>query len=105
VVAVEELHPGGELLASRLDDEVVVVAHQTERVATPLVLQDGNAEQEQEEASVVVLEEDRDPAGTARADVKDPVGGQLGAGHASHGAKVVAARADRARCGKKVTLL
>src|SRR5262249_58138353 len=44
VVAVQELHPVGELLAPRLDHEVVVVAHQAERVAAPLVLRDGDAE-------------------------------------------------------------
>jgi hypothetical protein len=30
--AVQALHAGGEVVARRLDDEVVVVAHQVERV-------------------------------------------------------------------------
>jgi hypothetical protein len=35
VDAVQVLHPGRELLGRRLDDEVVVRAHQAERVALP----------------------------------------------------------------------
>jgi hypothetical protein len=44
VVAVEELHAVGELLAACFDDEVVVIAHQAEGVATPFVLEHGDSE-------------------------------------------------------------
>jgi hypothetical protein len=84
VVAVQELHSVGELLASRLHDEVVVVAHEAERVAAPFVLRDGDSQQQEEEVPVAVVEEDRYPPGAARADVEDPLVRHLGARSPSH---------------------
>jgi len=78
MVAVEELHACGQLLASRLDDQVVVVAHEAERVAAPVELHDGHTEKQEKEVAVVVVEEDRDPPGTPRSEVEDPVVGQFG---------------------------
>jgi hypothetical protein len=40
VAAVELLEPRGELGDGRLDDEVVMVGHQAERVDAPVVLAD-----------------------------------------------------------------
>src|SRR5262249_6447405 len=94
VVAVQKLHAVGQLLASRFDDEVVVVAHEAERVAAPLVLRDGDAEEHEEEMSVAVVEEDRYPPSAARADVKDPLVRHVGARWASH-ASTVAVRSRR----------
>jgi hypothetical protein len=65
VVAVQALEAGRELLDGRLDDEVVVVRHQAERVELPIVLPDDEAEEPEEEAAVVVVPVDRDPPGAA----------------------------------------
>ena len=96
MVSVEQLHACGELLASGLDDDVVVVAHQAERVAPPVVGDDGRGEKHEEEATVLVVEEDRDLARAARADVEDPPLGELGARSARHDATVRAPTHDPA---------
>src|SRR5262249_4203743 len=55
-----------------------------ERVAAPLVLRDGDAEEQEEEVSIVVVEEDRYAPGPACADVEDPPVGHRGARLPSH---------------------
>jgi hypothetical protein len=41
IVAVQDLHPIGEILARRVENQVVVGCHQAERVTCPFVLVDG----------------------------------------------------------------
>jgi hypothetical protein len=104
VVAVEKLHSVGELLASRFDDEVIVVAHETEGVAAPLVLGSGESQEEEEEMPVVVVEEDRYPSGAARADVEDPLIRQVGARSPSHAVDRSGAQPRPFSCGAIATL-
>jgi hypothetical protein len=59
VDAVQTLHALGEAAELRLDDDVVVVRHQAEDVAAPLVTRDHVGEEAQEEAAFVVVQEDR----------------------------------------------
>jgi hypothetical protein len=73
VLPVEVVHAGGELVGRGLDNEVVVRAHQAERVALPPMPPYDQGEELQEPASVGVVEE-REPAehGTC-GDVEDAV--------------------------------
>jgi len=88
MVAVEELHAGRQLLAPGLDDQVVVVRHQAERVAAPVELRDCEPEEDEEEPPVVVVEKDRDPSGATGSDMEDPVVRQLRSRHACHASTV-----------------
>jgi hypothetical protein len=106
VDAVQDLHSGGELLASGLDHEVVVVAHQAERVAAPGETHRDAREHREKDAAVVVVAEDRDLPGAACADVEDAVLGQhLGARRPRHATTVQTPPCAGARCGTTVTLL
>ena len=91
VDAVQALHSGGEVLELRLDDEVVVVRHQAEDVDSPVVAVDDGREQAQEEAALIVVQEDRRARYSPRCDVVDPERGEL-VSRATHAANVVAAR-------------
>src|SRR5947209_7332134 len=102
--AVQDLHASGELLPARVDDEVIVVAHQAERVAAPVEPDDDVCEECEEEPPVVVVEEDRNPAGPARADVKDPFVGHRVARQPCHGSKVIRSHVSSGACGPNVTL-
>jgi hypothetical protein len=74
VDAVEAMHAVRELLAERLDDEVVVVRHQTESVDEPVVPARDGAEEAEKEAAVVVVEVDGRLRDAARDDVVNAVG-------------------------------
>src|SRR5207245_8983366 len=52
----------------------------------------------------VVVEEDRNPAGPARADVKDPFVGHRVARQPCHGSKVIRSYVSSGACGTNVTL-
>jgi hypothetical protein len=73
VRSVEVLHPRREALGRRLDDEVVMRAHQAEGVALPAVALDDEGEQREEEASVVVVEVDETAKDASRRDLEDAV--------------------------------
>ncbi len=65
VDAVEHAHSLGEPFAASLDDEVIVVAHQAEGVAGPVVANDDAREKCEEEPAVMVVAEDGDTSGSA----------------------------------------
>jgi hypothetical protein len=101
VAAVQELHPGRELGARALDDQVVVVAEQAEGVHAPAETLHAAGEQGEEEQAVVVLQVDvaaRDPA---RTHVVDPVGKQE-ARHPWHGDDASRLQRRFCRCGREV---
>ncbi len=83
VAAVQQLHPGGELGAGALDDEVVMVPHQAEAVHGPAVTAHDPLEQVQEEDPVEVVAVDEAAVDAAAGQVVDPVGEQE-AGDARH---------------------
>jgi hypothetical protein len=68
------LDAGGELGLRRLEDEVVVVAHQAEGVDPPVVAIDGAAEEAEERESVLVVAHDRRAVDPARRHVEEAVG-------------------------------
>ncbi|HVM17976.1 MAG TPA: hypothetical protein VM290_10385 [Gaiellaceae bacterium] len=70
VDAVQALHPEGELLAGAFDDEVVVVAHQAERLHRPATALDDLEEDPEELAAVVVRQEDEALLDAPRGDVE-----------------------------------
>jgi hypothetical protein len=73
IVAVQNLHPVGEIGPRCIDYEVVVVRHQAERLAGPVVALDDEREQAEEVPPVVVVVVDRHLRDPARSDVKEPV--------------------------------
>jgi glutaryl-CoA dehydrogenase (non-decarboxylating) len=87
IAAVQLAHPARETLARRVEDEVVVVRHETERVANPLVAGDDRSEQSQKSSPVDVVNEDRRAVIAARRDVVEAVG-QLASGAAGHGSRL-----------------
>jgi hypothetical protein len=97
VALVEALHAGGEIGLRRLEDEVVVGAHEAERLHVPVEAFD-HVEQDQEEGAVVVdvAEEGRVGDG-ASGRVVEAVG-QFAAGD-SHGIQRRGAIAVPGRCG------
>ena len=74
VDAVQVLHAVRQSLGGRLQDEVVVRAHQAERMAVPPVSPDDEAEQTEEQQAVVIVDEDQAPEDAARGHVEDAVG-------------------------------
>ena len=58
VAAVDDLHAARKRRLLCLDDQVVMVGHQAERMAGPVVPSDDGAEQRQERLPVDVVEED-----------------------------------------------
>jgi hypothetical protein len=100
VVPVEALEAGRELLHGRLDDEVVVVRHQAERMELPVVPPDDHAEEPEEEVAVVVVAIDRDPPGAARGDVEVAVGEDV-AWKSGHSEPLYAAQGEREHLWKK----
>jgi co-chaperonin GroES (HSP10) len=83
IAPVQLLEAGRQLGDGRLDDQVVVVRHQAERMEAPVMLPDDEVQQPEEDAAVVVVAVDRDPSGTARGDVEVAVGEDV-AGAACH---------------------
>jgi hypothetical protein len=86
-LGVEAVHPverGRERVAGALDDEVVVVGHQAERVGVQAEAADRPPELGEELPAVVAVEEDLPPLDAARRRVPDPVLGKRRSRHASH---------------------
>jgi hypothetical protein len=77
VGTVQALHAVGEAPELRLDDEVVVVRQQAERVDTPVVAPDLGGQQSQEEPALVVVEEDGGARDATGSDVVDAFGRKL----------------------------
>jgi hypothetical protein len=71
--AVQVLHSGRELLDGRLHDEVVMRAHEAERMAFPPVAANDERQQRQEEQAVGLVDEDHSPEDAARRHVQDAV--------------------------------
>jgi hypothetical protein len=97
VDAVQVLHPGRELLDGRLDDEVVVRAHEAERMALPAVAPDHQREQSEEVQAVGIVDEHQPAENAARGDLEDPVG-KLSAANPGH-------TADRTRGSARRSVL
>jgi hypothetical protein len=76
VAAVQTAHARRELLSGRLDDEVVVVAHQAAGVQLPAVLVDDSRQDPEVEQPIVVFEVDQASSHAARGDVVEAVGKQ-----------------------------
>jgi hypothetical protein len=72
VDAVQAVHAVGEARHGRLDDEVVVRAHQTEHVAAPAFALDDVGEQREEGDAVAVVAIDHLVRDTARRHLKEP---------------------------------
>ena len=85
VGSVQALHPAREGRLTALDDEVEVVSHQAVHVHSPAELTYEAAEIDEEEAPVVVVEEDEAPVDAARRQVPDAVrkAQPLRSGHAA----------------------
>ena len=96
--AVQILHPVREPLDGRLDDEVVVRAHQAERVALPAVAADDEREQAQEVEAVGIVDENQPPEHAKSGDLEDPVR-KLAASNAGHFADRTRASALTGFCG------
>jgi len=73
VASVEHLHPRGEVRVGRLDDEVVVRAHQAVRLAAPFVRPDRRPEEVEEVEAVADLAIGEGLVDRARRDVEDPI--------------------------------
>jgi hypothetical protein len=83
VGAVQDLHAGRQRLEVGLDDQVIVVAHQAERVEVPAEAAHDDPEQAQEMAAVLVVAIDPRPVDAASGDVvvatrREDVAGQAG---------------------------
>jgi hypothetical protein len=76
VDAVEPLHPERQVLPRRLEDEVIVVVEQAERVHPPAEAPHDLVQQREELPAVVVVEEDRALLDAPRRDVEEAVGEQ-----------------------------
>jgi hypothetical protein len=73
VAAVQDLHPGREPRPCRLDDQVVVVAHQAEGVHLPAKALDDELEQGEKEAPILVLQVDGAASHPARGHMVEAV--------------------------------
>src|SRR5947209_778938 len=71
VRAVQALHAGGDSWLGRLDDRMVVRAHEADDVADPGKAHGRRREQVEEVCTVEVFEEDVDPARTARREMEE----------------------------------
>jgi hypothetical protein len=72
VDAVEPAHPLGEAPELGLEDQMVVVRHQAERVHAPVVAFDLLREEAEEQAEIVRVPERRRAGHASRRDVVDP---------------------------------
>ena len=73
VTAEQPLHPFGQVLLRRDDQQVEVVAHQAIRMAVPPVAIDGRRDSSEKPLAIDVVEEDRLASVAACRDVKDAV--------------------------------
>ena len=92
VAAVQVAQPDGEQVLVRLQDQVVMVRHQAERVAVPVRAPRHSREQHEEEAAVVVVAGDRDAVHATSRHVEDRALGEVATRQPWHLANV-------ARCG------
>ena len=92
VFAVQVAHSVGEVRVPRLDDEVVVVAHQAPGVEAPAIPSRHAPQLVEEPAAVVVVQEAELLVVPARRDVVPGAGGEVAA-RSSHAATVAL------RCG------
>jgi hypothetical protein len=99
VVAVEHLHPRGELRHGRFDNQVVVIRHQAEDVDGPAVTPDADGKQGEEEEAVGVVVVDRTSVDAPRGDVEVAIR-QRAAEDAGHRDDGSAPRPRRRRRGK-----
>jgi hypothetical protein len=83
VDAVEVLHARREAVGRRLKHEVVVRAHEAERVTVPLVAPNHEREQLEEVDPVGIVDEHQAAKDATRADLEDAVG-QVGAPDTGH---------------------
>src|SRR6266542_3207223 len=83
VLAVEIAHAGREIRLWRLDDEVVVVAHQAASVEAPAVPERHEAKLEEEGAAVVIVQEAELLVVAARRDVVPRAGCEIATGDAA----------------------
>jgi hypothetical protein len=96
VAAVEAVHAGGELGRGRLDDEVVVGAHQAVGLDAPVELARADRQQVEEVDPVDVVAEDRRVLDPVRRDVEVPVR-EAASEEARHLSPTVARAAGRVR--------
>ncbi|HZO50435.1 MAG TPA: hypothetical protein VFB26_09845 [Gaiellaceae bacterium] len=98
VEAVQTLHAAREALSARVEHEVVMSAHETERVHAPEEASDDPVQEREERAAVVVVAVDRDAAGATCVDVEEPVG-EIGAKPARHCGERTRQRRGAGGCG------
>jgi tRNA nucleotidyltransferase/poly(A) polymerase len=94
VDAVQHVHACGQVCLGRLDDEVVVRAHQAEGVAAPRIALDDVREEYEEQATIVVVPEDHRARHASRDDVEEPVR-QISSKAASHDLEANASSPER----------
>jgi hypothetical protein len=87
VDAVQILHARRQALDRRLDDKVVMRAHEAVRMAMPAVASGDQGEEGEEETPIHGVEVDRPCEHAAGRHMEDPVG-QVGAANAGHFATV-----------------
>jgi hypothetical protein len=85
VGAVDEPHPGGERVATALDDDVEVIVHDAVRLDAPPVPSSRAEEPANECAPIGVVEHDRAAGDAARRDVEDAFVRESAAREARHG--------------------
>ena len=74
VYPIELAHRGREVRLGRLEEQVIVVAHQTVRMAANMVADHGGSQHNEEAGAVVLVEEDRLTIVPARGHMVDPTG-------------------------------
>jgi hypothetical protein len=99
VALVEALHSGGEVGLRRLEDEVVVGAHEAERLHIPAEAFD-HVEQDQQEGAVVVDVAEEERVGDRAGGRVIEAVGQFAAGDSRHGDQRRSAIAVPGRCGR-----
>jgi hypothetical protein len=95
VDAVQMLHPGRQLLGRRLHDEVVVRAHHAECMQLPAKAADDDIDEGDEEAAVVVVEEDVHVEDALGRDVDDAVREEI-----TRNARHASDRSSRRSCSR-----
>jgi hypothetical protein len=97
VPAVEVTHAVGEVRLGRLDEQVIVVAHQAARVKAPTIALHHAVQETDEEGAVIVVDDDRRLVVPPRRDVVQRARGEI-APWSAHAATVALAGApDGAR--------
>jgi hypothetical protein len=105
VLTIEVTHTVGEVRKRRLDDQVVVVAQQAERVESPPVAPAHALQDLEEDRPVVVVEEDRVVVVAFRADVVVRAGLELAKWSSHAGDRSRGERGQPSPCGFRRTLV